>query len=268
MRLLFLGDIVGRTARQAVMAEAGALRSELELDFLIVNCENAAGGFGVTPAICDDLLAAGVDVLTTGNHVWDKGEISPYLDRTDKVIRPANMGNEFPGVGMVRVENAAGKSLIVINLIATLFMADNDNPFLMADKILAKCSLGTSADAIMVDFHGEATSEKTAMGHHLDGRVSMVVGTHTHVPTADHRVLPGGTAFQTDAGMCGDYNSVIGMDAKVATGRFSKQASGRLSVALGEASLCGLLVELDDTTGLAISAEPFRRGGMLSATHG
>jgi len=267
MRLLFLGDIVGRTARQAVMAEAAGLREELHLDFLVVNCENAAGGFGVTPAICEDLLAAGVDVLTTGNHVWDKGEISPYLDRTDKVIRPANMGNAFPGTGVVRVENQAGKSLIVVNLIATLFMAENDNPFLAADKILANQVLGTSADAILVDFHGEATSEKTAMGHHLDGRVSMVVGTHTHVPTADHRILSGGTAFQTDAGMCGDYNSVIGMDAEVATGRFSKKVSGRLSVALGTPSLCGLLVETDDATGLATSVEAFRRGGMLSSTH-
>ena len=266
MRLLFLGDIVGRTARNAVIEQAASLRVELGLDFLIVNCENAAGGFGVTPSICDDLLAAGVDALTTGNHVWDKGEISPYLDRNEKVIRPANMDRAFPGKGLVRIENQDGKSLIVINLIATLFMAENDNPFLTADRLLTKYRLGQEADAILVDFHGEATSEKTAMGHYLDGRVSMVVGTHTHVPTADHRVLVGGTAFQTDAGMCGDYNSVIGMDAEVATGRFSKKISGRLAVALGEASLCGLLVDIDPKTGLAVAVAPFRRGGMLSDT--
>ena len=186
MRLLFLGDIVGRTARNAVRDQAAELRAELGLDFLVVNCENAAGGFGVTPAICEDLLAAGVDVLTTGNHVWDKGEISPYLDRVERVIRPANMDRAFPGRGLVQVTNEAGQKLVVINLIATLFMAENDNPFHSADRLLQNIKLGQDADAILVDFHGEATSEKTAMGHHLDGRVSMVVGTQP-MPTADHR---------------------------------------------------------------------------------
>ena len=266
MRLLFLGDIVGRTARNAVRDQAAELRAELGLDFLVVNCENAAGGFGVTPAICEDLLAAGVDVLTTGNHVWDKGEISPYLDRVERVIRPANMDRAFPGRGLVQVTNEAGQKLVVINLIATLFMAENDNPFHSADRLLQNIKLGQDADAILVDFHGEATSEKTAMGHHLDGRVSMVVGTHTHVPTADHRILTGGTAFQTDAGMCGDYNSVIGMDHQVATGRFTGRSGGRLAVALGPASLCGLLVDVDPATGLAMKVEPFRRGGTLADT--
>ena len=264
MKLLFLGDIVGRSARQAVIAQLPDLRAELSLDGVVVNCENAAGGFGVTPAICDELLAAGTDVLTTGNHVWDKAEISPYIQNQPRLLRPANMAREFPGKGQVIHTLDNGLRLGVINVMCNLFMAENGNMFDSLDQQLSGMTLGRDADVILVDVHGEATSEKVATGFYCDGRVSCVVGTHTHIPTADHRILPNGTAFQTDAGMCGDYISVIGMDPEIAISRFTGRKSGRLSVAAGAPTLCGLLVEIDEKTGLALSVEPFRRGGVLS----
>ena len=266
MKILFLGDIVGRSARNAVIAQLPDIRASLGLDGIVINCENAAGGFGVTPAICDDLFAAGADVLTTGNHVWDKAEISPYIQKQPRLLRPANMAREFPGAGVVIHLLPNGKRLGVVNVMCNLFMAENDNMFEAIDRILGKLQLGRDADFILVDVHGEATSEKVATGFYCDGKVSCVVGTHTHIPTADHRVLPQGTAFQTDAGMCGDYISVIGMDPDIAISRFTGRKSGRLSVATGEPTLSGLIIETDDASGLALSAYPFRRGGTLSQT--
>ena len=264
MKVLFLGDIVGRSARQSVIAQLPDIRSELGLDAIIVNCENAAGGFGVTPAICDELFAAGADVLTTGNHVWDKAEISPYIQKQDRLLRPANMAREFPGKGAVVHHLPNGKRLGVVNVMCNLFMAENGNMFEALDKELDALALGRDADFILVDVHGEATSEKVATGFYCDGKVSCVVGTHTHIPTADHRILPQGTAFQTDAGMCGDYISVIGMDPDIAISRFTGRKSGRLSVATGEPTICGLIIETDDASGLAQSVHPFRRDGVLS----
>ena len=264
MRLLFLGDIVGRAARKAVIEEVPVLRQELGCDAIVVNCENAAGGFGVTPTICDALFEAGIDVLTSGNHIWDKAEISPYLQQQPRLLRPANMAREFPGSGVITHTLPNGQRLAVINVMANLFMADNDNMFACLDKILGGLILGRDADAIMVDVHGEATSEKVAAGHFCDGRVSFVVGTHTHIPTSDLRILPQGTAYQTDAGMCGDYQSVIGMEPEVAVSRFTGVKSGRLSVALGPPTLSGVLVDIDDQTGLATAVAPIRRGGVLS----
>ena len=264
MKVLFLGDIVGRSARNEVIACLSDIRSELGIDAVIVNCENAAGGFGVTPQICDDLFAAGADVLTTGNHVWDKAEITPYIQKQPRLLRPDNMAREFPGRGSVIHTLANGQRLGVINVMCNLFMAENDNMFEALEKRLLEVQLLRDADFILVDVHGEATSEKVATGLFCDGRVSCVVGTHTHIPTADHRVLAKGTAFQTDAGMCGDYQSVIGMDPEVAISRFTGKKSGRLSVAAGAPTLSGLVIETDDQTGLAVSAMPFRRGGVLS----
>ena len=266
MRILFLGDIVGRAARQAVIEQMPDLRAELGCDFVVVNCENAAGGFGVTPAICDDLFASGIDVLTTGNHVFDKAEITSYMTSQPKLIRPINMAEGLPGHGRTIVQNAAGLRLGVANIMANLFMAENANAFTAADQIKASMKLGRDVDALVVDFHGEATSEKMAMGHYFDGAASLVVGTHTHIPTADCRVLDGGTAYQTDSGMCGDYNSVIGMDKGAATGRFTGVSGGRLSVAGGAPSLCGVVVDVDAATGLATTITPFRRGGVLENT--
>ena len=263
MRLLFLGDIVGRAARQAVIDQIPTLRTELGCDFVVVNCENAAGGFGVTPAICDELFACGIDVLTTGNHVFDKAEITSYMASQPNLIPPINMAEGLPGHGKTIVQNEAGLRLGAVNIMANLFMAENANAFAAADKIKASMKLGRDVDALLVDFHGEATSEKMAMGHYFDGAASVVVGTHTHIPTADCRILKGGTAYQTDAGMCGDYDSVIGMDKVAATGRFTGVAGGRLSVAGGEPSLCGLLVDIDAATGLATTVTPVKRGGAL-----
>lgn len=266
MRVLFLGDIVGRSARQAVISQLPDLRQELSLDAIIVNCENAAGGFGITPAICDDLFAAGADVLTTGNHVWDKAEISPYIQKQPRLLRPANMAREFPGKGAVCIPLADGRRLGVINVMCNLFMAENDNMFDKLEAELEQMKLVRDADFILIDVHGEATSEKVATGFYCDGKVSCVVGTHTHIPTSDTRILTGGTAFQTDAGMCGDYVSVIGMDPDIAISRFTGRKSGRLSVATGEPTLSGLVIETDDKTGLATNVAPFRRGGVLSQT--
>jgi metallophosphoesterase (TIGR00282 family) len=263
IRVLFLGDIVGRTARNEVIDQVPALREEYKLDFLVVNCENAAGGFGVTPKICEAFFDAGVDVLTTGNHVWDKPEIIPYIETQPRLLRPLNMPEATPGNGVVTHTNQAGKRLTVINVMTNLFMAPNDPVFAALHGALVRHKLGRDADFILVDAHGEATSEKMALGHMVDGRASMLVGTHTHVPTADHRILPGGTAYQTDSGMCGDYDSVIGMNKEAATDRFTGRSKSRLSVALGAVTICGLLVEADDT-GMAQTVRPLRRGGELA----
>lgn len=263
MRVLFLGDIVGRAARQAVIAQLADLRRELAVDFAVVNCENAAGGFGTTPAICNDLFAAGADVLTTGNHVWDKREIFDYIANEPRLLRPLNMAEGSPGHGTTTVTNEAGQRLTVVNVMTNLFMAPNDPVFAALDGALVRNRLGRDADFILVDVHGEATSEKMALGHLADGRASMLVGTHTHIPTADHHILPGGTAYQTDAGMCGDYDSVIGMEKQVATARFTGTSTSRLSVSLGEPTICGLLVESGED-GLACDITPVRRGGQLS----
>jgi len=264
MRVLFLGDIVGRSGRNAVIEQLPGLRRELALDFIVVNVENAAGGFGVTPAICDDVLAAGADVLTTGNHVWDKREIFDYIANQPRLLRPLNMAEGVPGEGSVTVTNDAGQRFTVVNVITNLFMADYEPVFPAVNAALVRNKLGRDADFIMIDVHGEATSEKMAIGHYADGRASMVVGTHTHVPTADHQILTGGTAYQSDTGMCGDYDSVIGMNKEAATARFTGTDGPRLSVAMGAPTLCGLLVE-SDADGRAISVEPLRRGGRLSA---
>ena len=262
MRILFLGDVVGRTARKAVLEALPGLRRDKGLDFVIVNVENAAGGFGVTPDIADAFLAAGADVMTTGNHVWDKREIFDYIGGQPRLLRPRNMIANTPGAGVAVVANAEGRRLAVANLICNLFMDGYDPVFPALAEILEEVRLVRDADALVIDVHGEATSEKAAIGIAADGAASLVVGTHTHVPTADHRILPGGTAYQTDAGMCGCYHSVIGMDPEAALARFAG-ASGRLEVAKGEATLAGVLVETDDATGLATAVRPFRRGGLL-----
>lgn len=265
MRLLFLGDIVGRSGRDAVNAAVPGLRQALGLDAVVVNGENAAHGFGITPGQCEELFGNGVDCLTTGNHVWDQKELVPYAATEPRLLRPLNFVAGTAGHGVTLLQTASGKRLMVVNVILRLFMELSNDPFAALDRVLESRRLGRDADAILVDMHGEATSEKNILGHHLDGRVSVVVGTHTHIPTADARVLPGGTAYQTDAGMCGAYDSVIGMDKAKAVDKFLKRVpTDRLSPASGEATLCGLLVELDPATGLAVRAEAFRQGGILA----
>ena len=265
MRVLFCGDIVGRSGRQAIKTHVPGLRRDLAIDFVIANGENAAGGFGITASICDELFAAGVDVISGGNHSWDQREVVGYIDSQPRLLRPANYPSATPGRGAGVFEAPRGRKVMVLNVMARLFMDPLDDPFACVERELAKQRLGATVDAIVLDFHGEATSEKMAMGHVADGRVSLVVGTHTHVPTADAMILPGGTAYLTDAGMCGDYDSVIGMDKTVPIARFTRKLpTERLSVARGEATLCAVLVETDDKSGLARTIEPIRIGGRLA----
>jgi len=265
MNILIVGDVVGRSGRDAVATYLPKLRQDLKLDFAIVNGENAAHGFGITDKICAALYQAGADVITTGNHVWDQREIINYIDSDPKLLRPLNFPDGTPGRGSGLFEARDGRKVLVIHPMCRLFMDPLDDPFAGAEAALGKYILGANAAAILVDVHGEATSEKQAMGHVLDGRVSAVVGTHTHTPTADHHVLPGGTGYMTDLGMTGDYNSVIGMKKKAAIGRFmTKMPNGRLEPADGEATFCAAFIETDDTTGLARRIEPVRLGGQLA----
>jgi metallophosphoesterase (TIGR00282 family) len=264
MRILFLGDIVGRTGRDAVAAALPGLRAEHALDLVVINAENASHGFGLTPEQARILFAAGADVLTLGNHAWDRREIIGYLETERRVIRPLNFPPGSPGAGSVLVEVPGNRRALVVNAMTRLFMDPLDCPFRTSALELSKFRLGNNLHAILIDLHGEATSEKQAYACSFDGQVSAVIGTHTHVPTADHRILPGGTAYQTDAGMCGDYDSVIGMGKEIAAARFWRKLPGeRLAPAEGEASLCGLLIETDDVTGLARSVRPLRQGGVL-----
>ncbi len=265
MRLLFLGDIVGRSGRHVVLAHLRELRRRLRVDAVIANGENAAGGFGINASIAEDLRNHCVDVITLGNHAFDQREVVSMLDEDERVIRPINYPEGTPGRGATMVEVGSYR-LLVINVMGRLFMDPLDDPFKAVDEALSSVTLGREVDAIVVDVHAEATSEKMALGHWLDGRVSLVVGSHTHVPTADAQILPGGTGYQSDAGMCGDYDSVIGMEKTEPINRFvTKRSQSRFQPAAGPGTLCGVLVELD-ASGLATHIAPVRVGGRLLAT--
>ncbi|HEU0160425.1 MAG TPA: TIGR00282 family metallophosphoesterase [Hyphomicrobiaceae bacterium] len=267
MRLLFIGDVVGRSGRKVVVDELPRLRARYGLDFVAVNAENAAGGFGITESILEDLLSAGADVVTLGNHAFDQKEALVFIERQPRLLRPINYPPGTPGKGSGLFKAANGADVLVINAMGLIFMPELGCPFRAVDAEVVACGLKRGADAILLDFHAEATSEKQAMGYFLDGRASCVVGTHTHVPTADERVLPQGTAFMCDVGMCGDYESVLGMDREEPLNRFlSKIPRARFEPALGPGTLCGLAVEIDDATGLAVRAKAVRLGGVLAPT--
>lgn len=264
MRLLFLGDIVGRTGRTAVIEQLPGLIQRFGLDFVVINGENAAGGFGITEAILNDLIDAGADCITLGNHAFDQKETLVYIERHDRLIRPLNFPKGTPGKGASMIKARNGADVLVINAMGRVFMTELDCPFRAVDTEISACGLKTGADVIFVDFHAEATSEKQAFAHFLDGRVSAVVGTHTHTPTSDHRALPGGTAYISDAGMCGDYNSVLGMDKDEPLNRFlTKIPRERYEPAAGPATLSGFAVDIDDKSGLATRCSAFRRGPYL-----
>ncbi len=264
MRLLFLGDVVGRSGRAVVTERLPGLIGDLGVDFVICNGENAAAGFGITAKICAELYDAGVDVITTGNHVWDQREILDYIADDRALLRPINYPPGAPGNGAGVFESARGHRVLVINAMCRLFMDAMDDPFAAVERAIDGWALGHDVDAVVIDIHGEASSEKMAFGHAFDGRVSLVVGTHTHVPTADTMILANGTAYQTDAGMCGDYDSVIGMKKEFPIDRFTRKLpTPRLEAADGEATLCGVFLETDDATGLAKRVAPVRLGGML-----
>jgi metallophosphoesterase (TIGR00282 family) len=266
MRLLFVGDVVGRAGRAAVLSLVPALRKRWRLDFVVVNGENAAGGFGITEAICEEFFAAGADAITLGNHAFDQREALVFIERQPRLIRPANFPPGTPGRGAAMIESAGGARVLVVNLLGRIFMPPLDDPFQRIDFELAACPLGAGCDAAIVDFHAEATSEKQAFGHFVDGRVSLSVGTHTHVPSADARILPGGSGFITEVGMTGDYDSVIGMQKEEPLRRFIRRIpSGRFEPAEGAATLCAGAVETG-ANGLARRIAPLRIGGALAAT--
>jgi metallophosphoesterase (TIGR00282 family) len=270
MRLAFFGDVVGRSGRDGLAEHLPHLRRRLGLEFVAVNAENAAGGFGVTESTARELFAAGADCLTLGNHSWDQREALTYIVREPRLIRPLNYpaASQAPGRGAQLFDTEAGRRVLVINLLGRVYMEPLlDDPFAAVDAELEACPLGQAADAIIVDMHAEATSEKMAMGHFCDGRASLVIGTHSHVPTADAQILDGGTAYQSDAGACADYDSVIGNQKEEPLRRFTTRISGgRFQPAEGPASVCGVYVETDPATGRALSIAPIRIGGRLSPT--
>ena len=264
MRILFIGDIVGRTGRAVVLEWMPRLIADWKLDLVVVNGENAAGGFGITEAIYNELIDAGADAVTLGNHAWDQREALVFIERAPRLIRPLNYPAGTPGRGAALIEAKNGKRALVLNAMGRIFMDALDDPFAGVERELAACPLRKGADAIVLDMHCEATSEKQAMGYFCDGRVSVMVGTHTHAPTADHRILPRGSAFVSDVGMCGDFNSVIGMNKDEPLHRFLRKIpSAKFEPASGAATLCALAVETDDASGLATKVGAVRLGGVL-----
>ena len=264
MRILFIGDVVGRSGRAIVTERLPKLIRDWKLDLVIVNGENAAGGFGITEAIYQDFIDAGADAITLGNHAWDQKDALVFIERAPRLIRPLNYPAGTPGRGTAMIKTKSGGEALVINAMGRTFMDPLDDPFAAIDRELVACSLKRGADAIVVDMHAETTSEKQAMGHFVDGRASLVIGTHTHAPTADQRILPGGTAFVSDVGMTGDYDSVIGMTKEEPIGRFLRKiATSKFEAAMGPATLCALAVETDDASGLATRVGPVRLGGVL-----
>jgi 2',3'-cyclic-nucleotide 2'-phosphodiesterase len=264
LNILFVGDIFGSAGRRIVREHIGHVREAHDVGLVVINAENAAGGFGVTPQIAEELFDLGADVLTTGNHVWDKRELLDYLnsaraesqDRARRVLRPANMLPGLPGYGVFEGVTQSGVEYAVIDLMGKVFMSGTNDPFSAANDLLA----GIKAKVILVDFHGEATSEKVAMGWHLDGRVTAVLGTHTHIPTADERILPGGTAYQTDVGMSGPYDSVIGVEKDLVLHRFRTGMPGKFEAAKGNPKMCAALITCDAATGRASAIQRIMLG--------
>jgi len=268
MKLLFLGDVVGRSGRDALIARLPGLRADWGLDFVVVNGENATNGMGLSPAHAASFFEAGADVVTLGDHAFDQKEMMAGIDKEPRIIRPLNYAKAAPGVGIRLYSDRRGRKVAVAQVLGQVFMKRPfDDPFSTIDAALRPYPLGGLAQAVIVDVHCEATSEKMAMGQFLDGRASLVVGTHTHVPTGDVMILPKGTAYMSDAGMCGDYNSVIGMEKSEPLRRFvTGMAKGRFTPAEGEATLSGIYVETDDSTGRASRALAVRVGGRLAQT--
>ena len=264
MRIFFLGDIVGKSGRLAVINNINEIIDKRKIDFVIVNGENAADqGVGITEGISNDLFNAGVDVITTGNHVWDQKETANHIERETRLLRPENISNNSPGKGFGIFKSKNGFKVGVLNLMGNVFMKKCDDVFKTAEVFKNKYKLKEDFDFLVVDFHAEITSEKMAMGHFFDGSATLVVGTHTHVPTNDVRILANGTAYQTDAGMCGDYDSVIGMNKGNSLNRFLKKNSIKHYPAEGEGTLSGVIVECNASNGLAYKAEPYIYGGEL-----
>ena len=268
MKILFLGDVVGISGCSMILNNLLSQIETKKIDFVIVNGENAAEtGVGITEEICKDFFNCGVDIITTGNHVWDQKETMNYIEKESRLLRPDNLFEPSPGKGFGIFTAKNGKKIGVLNLMGNVFMKQCEDAFQAAQKFIKKYKLKEDYDFLVVDFHGEITSEKAAIGHFFDGKATLVVGTHTHIPTNDARILKSGTAYQTDAGMCGDYDSVIGMNKDNSINRFLKNKSTKHFPAIGDATLCGVIVDCDIETGLANKIENFIYGGELKNTH-
>ena len=265
MRILFLGDVVGLSGYSKIKNTLLKQIAIQEIDFVIINAENAdKSGVGLTKEICEDFFNSGVDVITTGNHVWDQKDIMNFIDREKRLLRPLNLFEPAPGKGFQIYSNKKNLKIGVLNLMGNVFMKKCENVFEISKSFINKYKLKKDYDFLVVDFHGEITSEKNAIGHLFDGNATLVIGTHTHIPTNDARVLEKGTAYQTDAGMCGDYDSVIGMDKNNSLKRFFKEESSKHFPATGEATLCGVIVDCNQETGLANKVESYIFGGKLN----
>ncbi|MEO5349046.1 MAG: TIGR00282 family metallophosphoesterase [Magnetococcus sp. YQC-3] len=264
--ILFIGDVCGKPGRRVLDHYLGKLRQAYDLEMVIANGENSAGGIGITPAVAGELFQAGVDVITSGNHIWKYKDIFPFLNANNRLLRPLNYPPGVPGKGFILFTTPGQGRVAVVNLLGRVFMEPVDCPFQAMDRFLERIRLGRDVDAIVVDMHGEASSEKGAMAHYLDGRVSAVLGSHTHIPTADQRVLPGGTGFQTDVGMTGCYQSVIGVTSESVLPRFLKQMPTQFEQAQGEGTLCGVVVRLEEGSGLCREIIPIRLGAQLANT--
>jgi len=264
MRIIFLGDVVGKSGCSGITKNLQEQINNKKIDFVIVNGENAADqGVGITEKICKDLFNSGVDVITTGNHVWDQKEIINYIEKEKRLLRPENLIETSPGRGFEVFKSKNNFRIGVLNLMGNVFMKKSEDVFQISEKFIKKNKLKKDYDFLIIDFHGEITSEKMAIAHFFDGKATLLIGTHTHVPTNDARILENGTAYQTDAGMCGDYNSVIGMNKNNSLNRFLNKNSQRHFPAEGTASLCGVIVDADTETGLAKNVESFICGGDL-----
>ena len=267
MKILFLGDVVGISGRSMVLNNLLSKIKNEKIDFVVVNGENAAdSGDGLTEEICKDFFNCGVDVITTGNHVWNQKETMAHIEKENRLLRPKNLFEPSPGKGFGIFTAKNEMRVGVLNLMGNVFMKKCEDVFEAAEKFMKKYKLKEDYDFLLVDFHGEITSEKNAIGHFFDGNASLVVGTHTHIPTNDARILNGGTAYQTDAGMCGDYNSIIGMNTENSLNRFLKKNSVKHFPAIGDATLCGVIVDCNIETGLANNIESYISGGQLSKT--
>ncbi len=267
MRILFLGDVVGNTGCLKILNNLLSQKELNKIDFIIVNGENASEtGVGLTKEICEDFFKCGVDVITTGNHVWDQKDIMNFINKENRLLRPKNLFEPAPGKGFEVFKNKKNIKIGVLNLMGNVFMKKCDDVFEISEKFLTEYKLKEDYDFLVVDFHGEITSEKNAIGHFFDGKATLVVGTHTHIPTNDARILKNGTAYQTDAGMCGDYDSVIGMNKYNSLNRFMKKQSTKHYPATGDATLSGVIVDCDIKTGLANKIESYVYGGHLKNT--
>ncbi len=267
MKILFLGDVVGKAGRNIIADRLPHLIEQLKLDFVIINGENATHGRGLSEKHFNELISAGADIITLGDHAFDQKETLSFIEREQNLLRPINMPKTTPGRGASLIKGRNGKQILVVQGQGRVFMNPIDCPFLAIEEAIEQCPLGEMADAIIVDFHAEATSEKQAMGHFLDGRVSLIAGTHTHIPTSDYRILKGGSGFITDVGMCGDYDSVIGVQKDEPLNRFlSGVPNSRFCPAQGGATICGIIIETDEKNGLCKKIEPLRIGGILQET--